>query len=166
MNSLNATKSCYTLIQEFDTIDDFDINFAPPILIGKSLYTKSDSKDDFDSRTLLDYLLAQELSAPQVSESESSTKRTSTSVEHSKEIGPKGEYAVHPSVGYNVSVESGVVMDISDPMLGRKISDWSYNYSQSSHSYIGVSGSVSCSCDDCKAQRGRSNSGQASAIES
>ena len=154
------------MIQEFDTSDEFDVNFAPPILIGESSYAKSDSKDDFDSRTLLDYLLAQELSATQVSESGRSTKLTSTSANPSREIGLKGEYGVHPTVGYNVSVESGVVMDSSDPMLGRKTSDWSYNFSQSSHSYIGVSGSVSCSCNDCKAQQGRNGSGQASIIES
>ena len=156
------------MIQEFDTSNEFDPNFAPPILIGESSYTsKSDSRDDFDSRTLLDYLLAQELSATtQVSESEHSTKLTSMSTDPSREVGLKDEFGVHRSVGYNVSVESGVVMDSSDPMLGRKISDWSYNYSQSSHSYVGMSGSVSCSCNDCKAQRGRNGSGQASMIES
>lgn len=72
--------------------------------------------------------------------------------------------AVHPVGGYNVSVESGVVMDL-DPHM-RKISDGSSNLSQGSHSYIGTSRTMTCSCSECKLHRERSHSISANSNES
>ena len=154
-----------SFVQEFETKDDFDFDFEPPILIGENTFTRRHTKaDEFDSRTLLDYLLAQELLA-----AEHSNKLTSTSADptQAKDV-EYGAVHLHPTaVGYHVSVESGVVVDCSDPMIGRKISDGSYNVSQGSHSYIGVSRSITCSCNDCKLQRGQNtNSGRVSTVES
>ena len=63
---------------------------------------------------------------------------------------------VHPVNGYNLSVESGVVMDADHEHFSRKISDGSNNLSQGSHSYIDIGRStMTCSCSECKAHRER-----------
>ena len=64
---------------------------------------------------------------------------------------------VHPSAnGYNLSVESGVVMDADHEHFSRKISDGSNNLSQGSHSYIDIGRTtMTCSCSECKVHRER-----------
>ena len=66
------------------------------------------------------------------------------------------ESDVHPVNGYNLSVESGVVMDADHEHFSRKISDGSNNLSQGSHSYIDIGRStMTCSCSECKVHRER-----------
>ena len=82
-------------------------------------------------------------------------------------VSPLGEHhvksGVHPPVsGYNLSVESGVVMDADHDRFGRKISDGSNSLSQGSHSYIDIGRpTMTCSCSECKVHRERTYSLQA-----
>ena len=127
-------------------------------------------EDNFDSQTLLNYLLTR---------SPSSTDLNTTAVtvpvhqiqplnqdyphhtDLNSSTNPLGEHhviksGVHPPVnGYNLSVESGVVMDADHEVFGRKISDGSNNLSQGSHSYIAITGktTITCSCSECKVHR-------------
>ena len=149
-------------------VEDFDVDFEPPIIIGADTASISQSKtfseDNFDSRTLLNYLLTRTPSSTELNTAvphqiqpltqdyphDLNTSPTPI-VEHSVKTG------VHPPVnGYNLSMESGVVMDADhDHVVGRKISDGSNNLSQGSHSYIdiGRTTQITCSCSECKVHR-------------
>ena len=150
--------------------DEFDDDFEPPILIGADTPSvRRNSKDDFDSKTILNYLLptsssSTELNKPKVVptlfDTDNARSSTSDPTGHDLEEVVKGEFGKVPpsnTTGYNVSLESGVVMD---PDPHRKISDGSNSLSQGSHSYIGTSRTMTCSCSECQIHRERNHSGQ------
>lgn len=134
-------------------------------------------KDDFDSQTLLNYLLTKFPSSTDLTTAQGITTPAVHQIQPlnqdyphtdlNSSAKPIGEYhiksGIHSPVnGYNLSVESGVVMDSDHEHFGRKISDGSNNLSQGSHSYIDIGRpTMTCSCSECKVHRERTYSLQA-----
>ena len=145
-----------------------DLSVEPAIIISADanpyFQTRRYSESDFDSRTLLDYL---NLSAIDELDTAVPVQILSTGQETADSDSPqvvdheeKQEmcHAKHHVNFYNVSVESGVVMD-SDPHISvRKISNGSSNFSHGSLSYIGTGNTVVCTCSECKLRRERIHS--------
>lgn len=133
--------------------DEFDNEFEPPVLIGTTTQLRQTSSDDFDSRTLLNYLLSQKSEATELGDTVLPDHHT-----HHTEAGESAKEESSSETGYNMSMESGVVMD-PDPDVVRKVSEGSNSLSQGSHSYICTRGTISCSCSECKVHRERIHSG-------
>ncbi len=178
--------SCICIfLQHCETkVEDFDIDFEPPIIIGVDVTSPSEIKkvyeDNSDSQTLLNYLLTRSPSSTDLNTAVTvtvpavhqiqplnqdypHTTDLNSSTNPIREPHMKSSAGIHPPVsGYNMSVESGVVMDADHEHSGRKISDGSNNLSQGSHSYIDIGRpTMTCSCSECKVHRERTYSLQA-----
>ena len=151
----------------------------PAVLISTDnpyFHVKQYSESDFDSKTLLDYLgpstpdlnttvalttvpPLQILSTDQDTMDSDSPQNTC----EQKQLELKeSRYNKHQTNCYNVSVESGVVLDAESHINVRKISTGSAgNCSHGSsheifeHSYIGMADTDMCACTECRQQRER-----------
>ena len=128
------------------------------------------SETDFDCTTLLDYLGPPTAGTTdidtklplQILSTEQDNLLNSDSPQD--ENGKRESYHVKQDTNcYNISVESGVVLDSDlDPVTNaRQLGEGSSNLSQSLshvHSYIGMGNDDLCTCSECRLQRERSYS--------
>ena len=148
-----------SFLQNFETkIDQFDSDFEPPIIIGAITQLRHKSEDNFDSTTLLNYLMSSSSEATNVDitmlpDPPTDVDKLETTSHNLNEESIKEEYCgTQPPTSYNMSMESGVVMD-PEPDVVRKISDRSNCLSQGSHSYVCTKGTITCSCSECQIHR-------------
>lgn len=145
----------YAQFGEANEEEEVDENFEPPIIITADTQFKRNRDIEDDSMTVLNYLLSK---SPSLASTDLS-KSSSTSLSEEDILKADDKIDKHPSVtAYNVSLESGVVLE--DRETQRKISDGSDSLSHGSHSYIGTSQTITCSCTECKIHRERTHSGQ------
>lgn len=162
-----------------DDIGSIDWSVEPAVLISTDnlyFHVKQYSESDFDSKTLLDYLgpttpdlnttvaltavpPLQILSTDQDTVDSDSPQETCEQKMHELE---QSCHTKHQTNCYNVSVESGVVLDTESHVNVRKISTGSAgSCSQGSshgifeHSYIGMADTDICACTECRQQRER-----------
>ena len=142
-----------------------DWSIEPAVLISSDnpyFHPRPPTEDDYDCKTLLDYLGQSttnlDISLPlQILSTEQDTSDSDCPqiTEDIKECPSGGERKPHP---YNVSVESGVVLDSDPHIAARKSSDGSSHLSHGSshvHSYVGVGDGEVCACSECREQRER-----------
>ena len=155
--------------------DDIDWSVEPAVLISPDypyFHVKRYSESDFDSQTLLDYLgpTTSDLNTTavpplQILPTDQDTVDGDSPQETCEQKQLKLEELCqnkHQTNCYNVSVESGVVLDADSHVNVRKISTGSAgSYSQGSshdifeHSYIGMADNDVCACTECRQQRER-----------
>ena len=157
-----------------DDIGSIDWSVEPAVLISPDypyFHVKRYSESDFDSQTLLDYLgpstsdLNTTVTPLQILSTDQDTVDGDSPQETCEQKQLKLEELCqnkHQTNCYNVSVESGVVLDADSHVNVRKISTGSAgSCSQGSshdifeHSYIGMADNDVCACMECRQQRER-----------
>ena len=152
----------------------------PAVLISPDypyFHVKRYSESDFDSQTLLDYLgpttsdlsTTATLTVPPLQILSTDQDTVMVDGDSPQETCEQKQLKLeelcqnkHQTNCYNVSVESGVVLDADSHVNVRKISTGSAgSYSQGSshgifeHSYIGMADNDVCACTECRQQRER-----------
>ena len=142
----------------------------PAVLISAEnpyFHIKRYSASDFDSKTLLDYLgpTTAELDTPvpplQILSTKRDTMDNDSPLQVTDEKQLESRHTDKQRMNcYNVSVESGVVLDLESLVNVRKISTGSGSCSHGSlhdieHSYIGMANTYMCACTECRLQRER-----------